>query len=60
MCMICGLRYCPVTCPSYEAEEDPWVTGTCEECGAVLYAEGQRWCERCEDAKEKEDDNGSE
>ena len=36
MCMICGLRYCPVTCPGYDEAEDPWVTGYCEECGKEI------------------------
>ncbi|MBQ9963580.1 MAG: hypothetical protein IJP14_00470 [Clostridia bacterium] len=60
MCMICGLRYCPASCPGYDAAEDPWVTGYCERCQTALYTEGKRLCDHCEDVKDKEDkDDGT-
>ena len=33
MCEICGMRYCPAACPSYETA----AIGVCAYCGEVIY-----------------------
>lgn len=59
MCATCGLIWCTVDCPNYDAEKDPMVTGCCEACGIPLYADGKEYCEDCEEvmnAVEHEDE----
>lgn len=50
MCDVCGLTWCHSMCPNYSAEDDPSVSGFCENCGEPLY--GDPFPALCPECKE--------
>ena len=57
MCNTCGHLWCDRSCPEYVPEEDPGVTGTCVNCGQVVFGYGTKLCPACHEEEEKSDEN---
>lgn len=55
MCNTCGHLWCVPGCPEYIPEEDPGVSGTCENCGRVVFGFGTKLCNECEELLKSEE-----
>ena len=55
MCVVCGMMFCPPSCPEYDERKDPSFNGYCRGCDVAMYHHETDYCDDCREEIKREE-----